>query len=393
MVDLAEITSLIGGIYEAAIEERGWPEILQRSLALIGGSGAILHWSHSRPLTPSSTSVCSAGADPYLCPLYASYYMDLEQVIAHEEGLPVGAVFAASDALGAEQLHASAFGNLWLRPQGCTDVLISVLERSADCLVRLLVTRHEQQGAVDERARHTLTLLAPHLQRAVRVAKLLDHSYSRALALDETLKQLTTAVIFVDRGGRLVEANRAGLQRLAEGDIVYWSSGRPRLRPMTSDTRLQTLLATGTDTRASGDFDSDTSALLERGNGERVALKLLPLPYRRRRGGTAPQAAAAILLAHHVPALTQRIQWAARHYAFTPAEARVVQALMGGCTIGTVARQLGVTAATVKTHLQHVFDKTDTRRQVDLVKRIADHAPPPTLQRSLGPAPQLGLGA
>ncbi len=392
MVDLAEITSLIGGIYEAAIEEQGWPEILERSLSLIGGSGAILHWGPSRPLTLCSNSVWSVGVDPSLSLHYMRYYMDLEQVVAHEGRLPVGAVFAASDALAAEQLHASAFGQLWLRPQGCTDVLISVLERSEDCVVRWLVTRHERQGAVDERARHTLSLLAPHLQRAVRVARLLERSDSRAMVLDEALQHLSTAVIFVDQGGRLVQTNRAGRQRLADGDIVYWSGGRPRLRSTTADTRLQTLLATLSDMRAPGDFANHTSALLKRGDGERVVLKLLPLPCRGRGGGAAPQAAAAILLADHVAALTQRIQWAAQHYAFTPAEARVVQALMGGGTIGAIARQLGVTTATVKTHLQHVFDKTDTRRQVDLVKRIADHAPPPVLLRSLSPAPQLGLG-
>ena len=36
-----------------------------------------------------------------------------------------------------------------------------------------------------------------------------------------------------------------------------------------------------------------------------------------------------------------------------------------------VAEVLGVTEATVKTHLHHVFEKTKTGRQVDLVKLVA----------------------
>jgi DNA-binding CsgD family transcriptional regulator len=76
--------------------------------------------------------------------------------------------------------------------------------------------------------------------------------------------------------------------------------------------------------------------------------------------------------------LMQRAQSAARRYEFTPAEARVFEALLGGRTVGSVARTLGVGEATVKTHLQHIFDKTDTRRQIDLVRLLSDpqHAAP-----------------
>lgn len=81
------------------------------------------------------------------------------------------------------------------------------------------------------------------------------------------------------------------------------------------------------------------------------------------------------LMAQRSPDLTLRMQQAVRRYGLTPAEARVVQALISGCTIGRGAALLGVRPATVKTHLQHVFDKTAARRQVDLVKLIVESAP------------------
>ncbi|HWG77033.1 MAG TPA: helix-turn-helix transcriptional regulator [Steroidobacteraceae bacterium] len=70
-------------------------------------------------------------------------------------------------------------------------------------------------------------------------------------------------------------------------------------------------------------------------------------------------------------AFALRMQQAAGRYGLTPAEVRVVQALLDGCTIERGARLLGIRPATVKTHLQHVFDKTTARRQVDLIKLIA----------------------
>jgi len=61
----------------------------------------------------------------------------------------------------------------------------------------------------------------------------------------------------------------------------------------------------------------------------------------------------------------------AEKYRFTPAELRVLRALLeeaGG--VRAVAQTLGVSSATVKTHLHHLFQKTGTRRQVDLVKLV-----------------------
>lgn len=76
------------------------------------------------------------------------------------------------------------------------------------------------------------------------------------------------------------------------------------------------------------------------------------------------------------PALAMRMQQAAGRYGLTPAEVRVVQALLDGCTIERGAQLLGIRPATVKTHLQHVFDKTTARRQVDLIKLIAEPGQP-----------------
>ncbi len=41
-----------------------------------------------------------------------------------------------------------------------------------------------------------------------------------------------------------------------------------------------------------------------------------------------------------------------------------------------VAPIFGVSEPTVKTHLRHVFNKTGTKRQADLVKLIAGYASP-----------------
>jgi DNA-binding CsgD family transcriptional regulator len=41
-----------------------------------------------------------------------------------------------------------------------------------------------------------------------------------------------------------------------------------------------------------------------------------------------------------------------------------------------LATQLGISKATVKTHLNHLFAKTGAKRQADLLRLLAEHSGP-----------------
>lgn len=66
----------------------------------------------------------------------------------------------------------------------------------------------------------------------------------------------------------------------------------------------------------------------------------------------------------------------AKLYKLTPSELRVLHAVVEVGGVRAIADALGVSQATVKTHLHHVFQKTGTRRQIDLVKLVAGIAIP-----------------
>ncbi|SFK12389.1 response regulator transcription factor [Methylocapsa palsarum] len=62
-------------------------------------------------------------------------------------------------------------------------------------------------------------------------------------------------------------------------------------------------------------------------------------------------------------------------YGLTPAETRLLVLVAQGMTVVNAAHALGVSAATVKTHMQHLFAKTGARRQVDIVKLVMSALP------------------
>jgi len=57
-------------------------------------------------------------------------------------------------------------------------------------------------------------------------------------------------------------------------------------------------------------------------------------------------------------------------FGLTRREAEVALAVVEGHGLRAAAQQLGIAATTARTHLQHVFEKTRTRRQSELTSRV-----------------------
>lgn len=369
MSDLERITGLISDIYDAALDASLWPQVLRRTMTLLEGVSAAIF---SDTELPNDRFYCAVDVDPAFAESYVRHYVGLNPFVPFEQALPAGTVYSACDAMAYETLCASPFFNEWAKPQGFADFTGAVIEKSPTRMVKLMVNRPQSRGPADERARVTLRLLTPHFGRALAIARALERSESKSAALGEVLERLSSAVIFVDQEGRLVHANQPAAQILATSEVVSWSGGKPRPRDKRAAEHLEAILAS-----AHHGLPSPSCCVLSiphcTQSGERMTLHVLPLAAGTRRHITGPSAAAAaIIVSRQTWDLPQRLQSAARLYALTPAEARVIGVLLAGCTIGGAARALGVKEATVKTHLQHVFDKTGTRRQVDLAQRIAD---------------------
>ncbi len=366
MSDPAPICDLINDIYDAALDGSRWPDVLQRTITLINGMSAAVFFRNSS--SPDGNFQCSVGMDPHFSQLYSQHYVWISPLVPYEERLPAGTVFAGSDAMPYEDLRASVFFNEWARPQHFADFVGAVLEKSPVGMAKLFVNRHERQGPVDADARLMMQRLAPHFRRAILIGKTLDSCESKAAMLGDVLDRLPTAVVLIDRAGRLVYANLAGSQLLASGEVLTWADGKPKPVEERIAMRLQAILSSCGPGRAPYGALAFASSC-NCASGERMEVQLLPLPHGTRRSALMPRTGvAAILVSRGAPDYFQRVEWAARLYDLTPGESRVVQALLSGGPLGSVAKTLGITEATVKTHLQHVFDKTGTRRQVDLIQ-------------------------
>jgi DNA-binding CsgD family transcriptional regulator len=62
-------------------------------------------------------------------------------------------------------------------------------------------------------------------------------------------------------------------------------------------------------------------------------------------------------------------------FGLTPAEAGFTREVLKADGLQAAADRLGISLTTARTHLAHVFDKTGTRRQAELVRLILQSQP------------------
>jgi DNA-binding CsgD family transcriptional regulator len=66
----------------------------------------------------------------------------------------------------------------------------------------------------------------------------------------------------------------------------------------------------------------------------------------------------------------------AKTFKLTPGELRVLLAIVEVGGVPEAAEVLGVAETTARWHLQHLFEKTGTHRQADLIKLVAGFSNP-----------------
>jgi DNA-binding CsgD family transcriptional regulator/PAS domain-containing protein len=364
-------SKLIGNIYDTALDATLWPGVLKNLTEFVGGAAAAIY---CKSPVAAGAAYHQFGFDPHYQQLYFSKYIRFDPSMTGHCLADIGQLVAMGDIMPYRELHESRFHQEWAAPQGLMDSLTTPLEKSAASVALFSLLRHEDHGVVDDEARRRGCLIAPHVRRAALIGNVLGIKTAETTAFMEALNGLAAAVFLVARNGRVVFANPSGQAMLEDGRIL-------RLRNdalATADSRpaLADVIA------AAGEGDAGVGV-----SGIAVPLSappqapwlahVLPLTSGARRETGISFAAVAAVFVHQTSlAVPSAIESMSKLYGLTPAELRVLAAVSEFDGIAAVADAVGISQATVKTHLQRVFAKTGTNRQTELIKLVAAHAGP-----------------
>jgi len=381
---MEEFSELVADIYDAAIDPPVWRKVLKGVCAFVqGGPSAGLFWQDA--VKKTGNAYFAWGGDPKYAELYWDKYIKHNPFIPVANNYPIDHLYSAGDVLPMGEFTETVFFKEWMAPQGWSDVLSVNLDRTSTSHALLSVARHERDGIVDDEMRRRMALLVPHIRRSVMIGKLIDLKRLEAAALADTLDGLDAGAFLVDSDGGLVHANQSARSMLSEGNVMH-ANGKLVALDEPSEKALHDVFTAA----RSGESllgAKGVAVELTAHNGDQFVTHVLPLTAgARRQAGERYAAVAAVFVQRKAAETSSLLDTLGRRYRLTPAELRILIAIVDVGGVPQVAFALNLSQATVRTHLRHIFEKTGTRRQADLVKLVTrQSATMITPQRPPGP--------
>lgn len=369
------LSGLVGHIYDAALDPAHWPVALRAAASFVGGCSAALY---SKDPTSRSGGVhyADGGISPAWSAVYFERYVQLDPATTRHFFTEIGELVATADIMPHEQFAQSRFFREWVQPQQLVDFVSTVLDKSGTSAAMFGVFRHECDGIIDDEARRRMHLVVPHVRRAALIGRALEQHTARADGLADSLDSIRAGMFLIGATGALVHANAAGYSLLASDGPLRVAAGRLVTRDTALEQCLRDALALGDE----GDAligERGIALPLTGGDGEALVAHVLPLSAGLRRQVRSSYAAVAALFVQraeiHIESAPEAL---IKAYRLTPAELRVLLAIVEIGGAPEVADALGIGETTVKFHLKRLFEKTGGRRQADLVKLVAGFSSP-----------------
>ncbi|RAR68033.1 LuxR family transcriptional regulator [Paraburkholderia unamae] len=369
--DPNETGRLIDAIYDAGFDARRWPGVCERIARHIGAQHVNL-----TVLPPQSAFTLERwqGIDASFARSYAQHYGADDPLVPQARRWPAGTL-VTDTMIRPQDSHArSAFVQEWVRPQRIYTVAFANVLREDGMAGVLGALRHEAR-LYGEDELEALRVLLPHVRNALRVQQHTAPHDDGAHASADALDALAHGMLIVDANARIVVANRAATAQLARATGLRSEHGTLAATTAAATHQLRGLIA-----RAAGNDVRERAggALLISRPPPDEPLQVLISPLgAHRHADLAPGARAgtAMLIVIDPQAARRGVETRlVALFGLTPAQARVACEVGKGLSPKDVAETLQVLPSTVRTHLHHVFAKTATRRQAELMRLIAQLA-------------------
>jgi DNA-binding CsgD family transcriptional regulator len=244
------------------------------------------------------------------------------------------------------------------------------LVRRPDLYSWICIRRPDSFGPYTSAELRAAKRIAPHLGRAVRLRARIESERTVSRTLREALECLGCGVLTVDAQGKVISANRTAEILLKTNDGLLCWQGKIACERQQENTKLHNGIRAAAQVLSS-DHDPGTDFAVSRRSGRPLTVHLIPLPSRLAWSNFTSLRAVAVLFLIDPDLESQRgVDAVIIGYGLTTAEGNVLREIFRCSGLLEAADKLGVAEATARTHLQHIFSKTDTRNQAELVRLV-----------------------
>ncbi|MDF3833534.1 LuxR C-terminal-related transcriptional regulator [Cupriavidus basilensis] len=356
---------LIGDLYEAAIRQDDFLEVLQRTAEAVGAN--VFHmfsWDPANNCPRFSVYTPDSHFDSIVT-IYEAHYGALDPRRELVQRAPAGALVACQDHITDRDVARSEFyQDFQLPTSGHRYLMGTRLPRPGGSETLLGLLRDKGRKPYIDADRKTAVSLIPHLHRAINLWQDAKDLHRDAALGTELMEQLGLAVFALDKDGRPVFSNQAGEALLKAGTALRLRHGR-LVAPHASDN--DALL--GAILRVARSRRGESLALRNAtGASHDLFMSIAAIPGQTLvTFGSASVLITARPRGNGPPVTARQLQQA---FGLTPAEAAVAEALIEGTSPEDYADTKGVSPNTVRCQVRAILAKTDARSQVKAVSTM-----------------------
>jgi DNA-binding CsgD family transcriptional regulator len=277
------------------------------------------------------------------------------------------------EVLGDIKLEDTSLYTEWMKPQGLAPIWPAghaIASEEGQTLGGFTVFRVMGDGPFQEEEFEAASELIPHFRRAMHVHLKLHGAQRVQLAIADAMDRLPTGVFLLDARRRVVIQNRRAEHILQLEDGFRVDRNGPGADDAREHAQLQQIIADAMDAVDGREFEATGFVTIRRPSARRPYVVMVTPLLSPPGGSTVSDAVVALFVSDADAAGVTDSAVLQKLYSLTHSEAELVRLLTQGLSLEDAAGMRGVSMNTARSHLKHVFAKTDTSRQGELLRLV-----------------------
>jgi len=352
--------AIVRSIYDAALDDHAWQDLPRLISQYLDGESAVIWFAEGE----SAPDFASFNQSPELLSRYAEHFrfVDLftKAVLGHDL---YSTAFDGADLIGEHTLRQSEFYYDFLRVADILPNIGAHMHLGPGLISAVGVFRSVTASAFKDVHKEKLQSLIAHLEQMLMLRR---HLSSQRLGLEMTkaaLHSLPSGIVICDKQAHVLFANAAAEAIVASHGAISLHPASHTIAAGTPEhsVELRRLICEAAQSRPGG------ALCLSDESGDRVLVVVSPLPPAL---DEIPERA-LVTLRSEMDSLGAVAEMLVALFGLTAAEADLAWSLMQNQSLASIQLRRGVSENTIRSQLAHVFAKTRTGNQRELVRLLS----------------------
>lgn len=367
MLSTQKLSHLLASLHSAPLEEDHWQVffdgLCEETLAV---HGLFL----AAGLKKGSVQILAQGGkqfNPEMQRLYNAHYWRVDPYWNAFLRNPRIGVIEGEELVSRQDAEKSEFYNELAVPTGVSHAMVLPASVSPQGVEAISIWRHANQKPFEKSSKELMQLLFPHIKTALKTRSALALSSVRAERAETALNASTQACFILNPAGKIVHANARAEALLRLHDGVDSLKHSLVFANTADQNRFRACFTAAVDAAGAIASEPGGGLTISRPSGKRpFYCSVLPL---RLPNQSAP-GHVLVLIADPESSASLSKNFLKTLFGLTSAETEIASALLAGFSLEEIAERRRVTRGTLRIQIKTIFQKTNTRRQSELVRLL-----------------------